>query len=590
MIYNTHNNKVKALHDIWMFADLIDYEGGREKFATIHRKLAGFVTTPQLSTRCLKTNRSNKKQEYNSRRLVLMPRGHLKSTVCSVLYALWRIYRNPYIRILVGCNLKSLSQAFVRALRQYLEDPELQEKVWNNRPHFDGRLIPQMDSAGRKRRDKNREEDDPEQTEAADKKVIWTLEAIQVIRDEVIKEPTVLATSVGSRITGQHYDLLILDDIVDFDNCSTPAKIEKVFGWAQDMESVVDPPKDVKVGGRNGVWLEETTGDEILGLGTRYDKLDYWGYLMENMDELEYKVFVRNIYRNGANYVSPKWKKQPAIVGKTKKDVHQLKVGDESGGYIWAEKFTPSYVRRLKKSTKMSRRWNSQYLNSIINSEDTILKPDKVNYFTSRGVKKTDNGLVEITLPGEKGKRLIKPFLCVDPAGSLNKDADNTVLSVGGMDDKHDLFIVDTKIGRFTIMEIVKHIFDLCEKWNLHMASVEVNGVGISIPYSIKEQFSQGKKPIVVKELRSKGDKKQRLESGLQPIFDNGKLWLADWMAVNEVIQNEILYFPRETAKDDWLDTVDMIREMAFPTPQTLKNQQYRQKARRVNSKYGGTR
>ncbi len=102
-MYNTHNNKVKALHDIWTFAELIGYEGGKKNFAAIHRKLAGFVTAPQLAPVCL-LDKGFSKQKYNRRRLVLMPRGHLKSTVCSVLYTLWRIYRNPYIRILVGCN------------------------------------------------------------------------------------------------------------------------------------------------------------------------------------------------------------------------------------------------------------------------------------------------------------------------------------------------------------------------------------------------------------------------------------------------------------------------------------------------------
>lgn len=589
-MYNTTNNKIQALHDIWTFAELINYEGGVKNFAKIHKKLAGFVTAPQVAKVCL-LHKGFGKEHYNRRRLVLMPRGHLKSTVCSVLYALWRIYRNPYIRILVGCNLKDLSKTFIRALRQYLEDPELQERVWNNRPHFEGRLVPLMDSAGRKRRDKNREEDDPEQTEAADKKVIWTLEAIQVIRDKVIKEPTLLATSVGSRITGQHYDLLILDDIVDFDNCKTPAKIASVFGWAQDMESVVDPPRQVKVGGKNGIWVEETVGDEILALGTRYDKLDYWGYIMENMEDLDYKVFVRNIHRNGANYVNPKWAREPAVQGKRKKDIHQLKTGSPEGGYIWAEKFTAGYVKRLKASTKISRRWNSQYLNSIVDAEDMILKPEKIKYFTIRGVKKVDNGCLEITLPDDQGKRVIKPFLCVDPAGSLETTADNSALSVGGMDAEHNLYIVDTKVGKYTIMEIVKHIFELCEKWGLYAVTVETNGVGVSIPYAIKEQFSKDRKPIVVNELRSKGEKKERLESGLQPLIENGKLWLADWMAVNSIVQDEILYFPRETAKDDWLDTVDMIRAKAFPTPTSMKNKsKFRQKTKFVNRKWGGTR
>lgn len=579
-MYATQTNKVKALTDITVFAELINFQGGWSKFGTIHKKLAGFVSSPQVAKPCVELRKSRTKLTYNRRRLLLMPRGHLKSTVCSVLYVLWRIYRNPNIRILVGCNLKELSESFVRELRQYLEDPEIQERVWNKRPHISGRLIPVMDAAGRKRRGQKSEE---EGTETEDKKLKWTTTALQVLRDQKLKEPTVLATSVGTRVTGQHYDLLILDDIVDFDNCSTPQKISKVFEWAQDMESVIDPSREVVYGKVGAVEFKEQIGDEVVVLGTRYENGDYYDYLMENMVDLEYKCFVRNIYRNGQNWVRPT---------KSEEDYLQVKknwrVGDVGSGYIWDNKFNEDYVRRLKARTT-ARRWASQYLNTIISSEEQVLKMDKVKYFRSAQCISKDNGTVEIRMSGETKPHLLKPFMVVDPAASTKDTADNTSICVGGVDEERNVFIIDTKIGKFTPNQTIEHIYALAEKWRMYAVCVETNGVGAGLPYGIKDR-EKWSRPLIVREQRSTGNKKERIEARLQPLLENGKLYLADWMATNEIINNEFMFFPRETAKDDFLDSVDMLCQVAFPTPRTFKGKGTVTPKLFVNSKYGGCR
>lgn len=581
-MYATQQNKVKALTDIKVFAELISFQGGWSKFGTIHKKLAGFVTAPQVAKPCVELRKSKTSLNYNRRRLLLMPRSHLKSTVCSVLYVLWRIYRNPNIRILVGCNLKELSESFIRELRQYLEDPELQERVWNKRPHISGRLIPVMDAAGRKRRSQKSE---TEETETEDKKLKWTSTALQVLRSQKLKEPTVLATSVGTRVTGQHYDVLIADDIVDFDNCSTPQKIAKTFGWVMDMESVIDPPREVVFGKVGAVEFKETVGDEVVVLGTRYDNGDYYDYLMEHMRELEYRVFVRNIYRNGQNYV-----RSARTEEEYQKIKRQWRVGDNSKGYIWAEKYNDEYVKRLKARTNTSaRRWASQYLNVIMSVEEQVLNVEKVRYFRSASCISKENGTVEIRLAGETRPRVLKPFMCVDPAASTKETADNTSICVGGADDERNLFIIDTRTGKFTPNQTIEHIYELAEKWRLYSVSVETNGVGAGLPYGIKDR-EKWSRPLIVREHRSTGNKKERIEARLQPLMENGKLYLADWMATNTIINDEFTFFPRETAKDDFLDSVDMVCQIAFPTPRSFKGKGTVTPKLTVNRKYGGTR
>ena len=77
---------------------------------------------------------------------------NLKTTIITVLDVLHSIYVNPNIRIYVGCSGKALSKAIMREVTATLTDPWLQENIWNDRPHIEGRLIPLMDKTAQKRR------------------------------------------------------------------------------------------------------------------------------------------------------------------------------------------------------------------------------------------------------------------------------------------------------------------------------------------------------------------------------------------------------------------------------------------------------
>jgi len=549
------SQKIKALFDIWEFADLIKFHGGRTNFGTVHKKLAGFVTSTQ---RGHKYSDNHEVYYSNKRRLVLMPRGHLKSTVCSTLYVLWRIYRNPDIRIIVGTNILQLATSFIREVRQYLEDPQLGELVWNSRPHIGGRLIPVMDAAGRKRRSQDF-------TETEDKKLIWTNTALQVLRPGVFKEPTLLAISVGTKTTGNHCDLIILDDIVDFDNVSSQVKIDRVFDWTQDLESVLDPARSVSVGkylDKRGipVVFKEEVGNEIVVLGTRYDANDFYHYLIDNQKELEYATFLRNIYRNGVN---------------------------ADYGFIWQEKFNETVLRQIR-ARLSARRFASQYLNRIVTDETSVLRSDQIQYFHIDRVEVKDM-MVDIYVPNEPFPRHVKLYLVVDPAISMANDADNTCITVGGLDENRDMFIVDMVVGKFAPMKTIEHIYTLTDKWNMHTVHIEVVGFQAALVYGIKEQF-RSRRPLVVREIKPdsrSGSKKSRIEQGLQPLFANNKIYLANNLSRLKELHDEIMYFPRETAHDDCLDTMEMLRAVACPVP---KKAHVLTPRKQYNMKYGGSR
>jgi predicted phage terminase large subunit-like protein len=557
----------RALTSFWKFIDLIDYKGGTTKFSEFHHDLVDFVAKPQQEYVFIRYN-GRKPQLPDSgterRRLVLVSRGHLKSTLCSVAYVLWRIWRNPNIRIAVCTATKDLALQFIREVKQYLENEELQGRVWNNRPHIEGRMIPVLDKVAARRRDRLRWEDDF--TEAQDKKVVWRADAIQVMRDQIMKEPTIIASSPGSNITGMHFDLVIKDDIINDDTVATDQKIDKTLAWVQDLESVLDPQRMVLMGKIGKQHYFEVIGDEDVVLGTRYARRDYYGFILENMDTLEYSTFIRNVYKNGK---------------------------DNTDGYTWAEKFNDTVVERLKKR-QGARRFASQYLNNILVEEDMILNPVNLRKFAinwADGSSEIKNGYVEWRMKNDfdeiKHYR-VKPIIMIDPAISEKKNADYSVIALGGQDDNRNLYIFDMIYGRMTPDRIVDSLFTMVEKWSCNVCHVETIAYQQALLTVIKMAFKRYK-PIVLQDYRPKGEKKGRIATYLEPLFNNKMIYVASHLfSCTEMIE-EMTYFPQATVKDDIIDTFAMIAEVTQPTASKRGNRRV-VPFRAVNLKYGGSR
>lgn len=60
---------------------------------------------------------------------------------------------------------------------------------------------------------------------------IWTQTSISVQRDTVIRDPSVQAFGIHGAVLGARIDLIIMDDILDFENCRTPALRQELWDW-----------------------------------------------------------------------------------------------------------------------------------------------------------------------------------------------------------------------------------------------------------------------------------------------------------------------------------------------------------------------
>jgi phage terminase large subunit-like protein len=224
-------------------------------------------------------------------KLVLIPRGHLKSTICTVGYALWRIVRDPEIRILIANYKLDNAKAFLLQISLELKTNELLRACYPE-------LIPDM------------------------KLVKWNETAVTVRRERKPKEATVEVAGVGTEITGRHYDLILKDDLVGPENITTKDQLDKLKAWDRQTLPILEPG-----------------GDQVY-IGTRWHFDDLYGYLLEAKKD-QIAVFHREVYKDleGTQTIWPE-KYSPERVKKIQRDMET----DPKQGHAF---FVAQYLNRV---------------------------------------------------------------------------------------------------------------------------------------------------------------------------------------------------------------------------------------------------
>lgn len=566
----TKRQLVEALINPWVLFDLLNFHGGRKAFGECHRELVEFGF----------------ESDYECG-LALMPRGHLKTTLNSVGRALYAIYVNPNIRIYTGSAHKDLSRAILREVSSNLVDEWNQEHIWNKRPHFKGRLVPIMDKALMSRKQTLREMTDEERDEEREyKKVMWNADAIQVIAPYKLREPTMAVGSTESIATGFHFDLLIFDDIISFDNYDTQDKAARLDRWRDDMMSVLDPiyfDEDLYDAlcavSRSPKYRDKFhklahVGGQISVSGTRYFKDDWYGQIeaeieqdLQNGEKPIWSVHKRNIYANGV---------------------------DNSEGYLWKEKWNPNMERSKRKKIKKAEQWYSQYLNKIIVEEMQSLPFDLVNLLSPANMLYDEDkpGVVSVRVAGDDKdfSRVIKLCMVVDPAATYSKRSDFTSIGVGGYDDLNNFYLVDGRLLKVHTDEWVNTVFDLAAKWGIRVFNLETVAFAATLKIVFHKMFAS-RFPLTIKDYRppSQVAKKDRIENQLEPIFKNGMFYMNAALGKSREVQDQLNFFPSTKVHDDFPDMLAMLAEIAKPTNQKIYGDRPRRHTRqRFNKVYGG--
>lgn len=163
----------------------------------------------------------------SKRKLICIPRGCLKSTIASVAYPIWRLLNNPNDRILIDSELYTNSKNFLREIKGHLESPrltdvfgEFKSNTWN-----EGEIIVRQ-------------------------------------RTRVYKEASITAAGIGTTKVGQHFNIIIGDDMNSQNNTNSPENAAKVVSHYRHNISILEP---------DGIYVI---------IGTRFSENDLLGVVM----------------------------------------------------------------------------------------------------------------------------------------------------------------------------------------------------------------------------------------------------------------------------------------------------------------------
>ena len=163
------------------------------------------------------------------RKLIVMPRGTFKSSIGVVAYSIWSLIKNPNERILIDSEVYSNSRNFLREIKAHLQSPRFMQLFgdWKTDNWNEGEI-----------------------TVAA--------------RTEIHKEASISAGGIGTVRVGQHYSIIIGDDLNSGNNSATTEGQDKVINHYRLNMAILEP---------DGVY-------EIIG--TRYAVNDVIGFILEN--------------------------------------------------------------------------------------------------------------------------------------------------------------------------------------------------------------------------------------------------------------------------------------------------------------------
>lgn len=169
-------------------------------------------------------------ESSSKRKLIVMPRGTFKSSIGVVGYSIWRLLRNPNERILIDSEVYSNSKNFLREIKAHLETP----------------LITAI--FGKFRTESN-----------------WNEGEMTIAqRTHPYKEASITCGGIETVKVGQHYTLIIADDLNSGNNSASPEGRKKVLDHYRMNTAILEPE-----------------GTYVV-IGTRYASDDVIGFILEN--------------------------------------------------------------------------------------------------------------------------------------------------------------------------------------------------------------------------------------------------------------------------------------------------------------------
>ena len=408
--------------------------------------------------------------DKHDRIIIPAPRDHGKSTAIAITLPLKRILNNPNYRVLIAQKSKRQAEKTVRILREQFEsNPRILSDFG------DMRGTP------------------------------WESDKFYVKRKATMeKDPTVEGIGMMGAITGGHFDLIVLDDILDEENTKTELKRQRGEEWLRGTIMPMAEP-----------------GTQIICICTRKHFRDLYGWLLENplwwhpacrredyghhnscgyraIDTFPMYDFVRN---PDGHIIDIEIKGDYEVLEPAHRGIKWLltRRGETGDAYFRREyQNDPSGMEGIFFHDEWLGRWlwDHEWHSSYEESETMWVKKP----------------------PLDK----LRVFAAVDPAIGQGGKADYFALVVLGMDTIGRVFLLETFTDRLPFPKQVDKLVEIDARWDPVEMYVESNVYQDSL-----QQQTQLRGAIPLVPIKTNTDKKMRAV-GIQPYLEQRRVFVRE--------------------------------------------------------------
>ena len=415
----------------------------------------------------------------NQSSMDLAPRGHGKSTIGDVDFCITKVLRNPDIRIMIGSKTQTQASAFLKEIRIHFEQNVNLIRIFGD---------------WKKSRDN-----------------VWNDKEFTVNRRTVIKkEATVSALGASGAVVSKHFDIIIGDDLVGFENARTEAQRKVLKEWFySSLYPTLEPDGEIHI------------------LGTRYSPMDLYEDLIKSKN---YKVNV-----------------QQAITVKDGKEYS-----------LWESKFSLEKLRSIREEAGLII-FNMQYQNNTELAKGKIFKYKYFKHFEEYDID-YDLNRVRVKVLDSQGVPYwipVRIYMGADLAISEDETSNNDyfVLTVIGVDKNKNVYVLDYLKERLTFNAQLNAILDYGKN---KFPMVERIGVEtVQYQKSLAQEIRRlSLLPVI--NIQTSKDKVTRAMRR-SALFENGKVWFRIGM---DDLEECLLLFP-EVDHDDLFDGLDFALTVA---------------------------
>ena len=420
-------------------------------------------------------------QEQKRDRMFLLPRGHLKTSLCVIANIARRITINPNWRFLIVSATSTIAEKRLLAIENIIQNNRKFNELW------------------------------PEIRPEDLRSTQWSREGFVVNRDAILIDPTCEGRGIGNNVTGSHYDFIVFDDIVTKDNCDTSLNRDRLRDGFTQAFYLLDP------------------GGKVDVLGTRYDGDDIYGDIIK--DRQSWDIYQEKVLH--LNSCDPSLFNKECGCGPT--DISKPHY------FIFPGKFNDMEFKRRKRLERDDDYVIScQFFNNPVSKATQIFKPEYINEFVNLVTEKKATDGINETIE----KIPYSFFLGVDPAAGKRADADLSAFVVIAIGPDGKRYVMETLQGKMQFSQIVDETWTFHKKYNPRLILVETQVAFIGLQEAFANYMTATGNIMPIQYVKSptvSGAKDQRIRA-MEPAFRAGMVCLR---SNQTELRDQLIGYPR---------------------------------------------